>query len=119
MGDLVLFGAEPPEVSMGNEVVQHHHAFDRPFARAEADLSMPTFASNRARITLSGRYIDAPDVRYYGVGNASLKDDESRFGYTPTTGGSRLDVEVSQYFSIGGGVTITTSRPPTAARRRP
>jgi len=74
------------------------------FARAEADLALPTFWSNRARVTASGRYIDAPDVRYYGLGESSLKEDQTRFGYTPTTGGARLDVDVSKYFSVGGGV---------------
>ena len=75
------------------------------FWRGEANVELPTFAQNRARITLSGRYIDAPEVRYHGIGNDTLKEDETRYGYTPASGGARLDVEASQYFSLGGGVT--------------
>ena len=72
------------------------------FTRAEADLALPTFA--RMRLTLSGRYIDAPNVRYFGVGNSSSKEDLTRFGYTPKGGGARLDIDGGKYFSLGGGV---------------
>jgi hypothetical protein len=77
------------------------------FARAQADLALPTFARNHARITLSGQYIDAPDVRYFGVGNSSNKDDATRFGYTPKGGGARLDIDAGKHFSLGGGVNYT------------
>jgi hypothetical protein len=82
------------------------------FARGQADLTLPTFARNRARLTLSGRYIDAPDVRHFGVGNESQPADESRFGYTPLTGGAHLDIDVSRAITIGGSIQyhdITTS----------
>ena len=75
------------------------------FARAQADLALPTFAANRARITVSGRYIDAPDVRFFGIGNDSRKEDETRFGYTPVDGGVRLDIHGGKHFSAGGGVS--------------
>src|SRR5687768_8982431 len=87
------------------------------FARAQADLALPTFARDHARITLSGRYIDAPDVRYFGVGNTSQQDEETRFGYTPTTGGVRLDIEAGRKLTFGGGVDyhdISTSAGRTA-----
>jgi len=87
------------------------------FSRAQADLALPTFAANRARITLSGRYVDAPDVRYFGVGNFSRSEDETRFGYTPKGGGARLDIDGGRYFSLGGGVNyidIETSAGRTA-----
>ena len=74
------------------------------FTRAEADLALPTFAHNSMRLTLSGRYIDAPDVRYFGVGNSSSKENQTRFGYTPKGGGARLDIDGGKYFSLGGGV---------------
>jgi hypothetical protein len=73
------------------------------FSRAQADLELPTFARNRARLTLSGRYVNAPDVRYFGVGPVSSRDDLTRFGYSPKSGGARLDINGGK-FSIGGGV---------------
>jgi hypothetical protein len=75
------------------------------FARAEADLALPTFARNRGRITLSGRYVDATDVRFFGVGNDSSKDDLTRFAYTPRSGGVGLDLE-GKFVSFDGGVEI-------------
>jgi hypothetical protein len=74
------------------------------FARAQADLELPSFAAGRARLTLSGRYIDAPDVRYFGVGNSSLAADATRFGFSPTTIGGKLDIAGGKYFTLGGGV---------------
>ena len=74
------------------------------FWRAEANAALPTFAHNRARLSLSGRYVDAPDVKYYGVGNDSHKDERTSFGYTPAGGGARLDFEAGKYLSLAGGV---------------
>jgi outer membrane protein assembly factor BamA len=88
------------------------------FTRAQGDVALPTFARNRARLTLSGQYLDAPDVDYYGVGNASSKADRSRFGYKPKGGGAALDLDVSRHLSIGGGVSyfdIETSGGKTGA----
>ena len=74
------------------------------FWRADANVELPTFVQNRARVTLSGRYTDAPDVRFYGIGNDTLKDDQTHYGYTPAGGGARLDFEAVKYLSLGGGV---------------
>jgi Omp85 superfamily domain len=74
------------------------------FARVEGNVALPRFAANRARVTLLGKYVDAPEVGYFGVGGSSLKEDQVYFGYTPSTGGGRLDFDVSKYFSVGGGV---------------
>jgi hypothetical protein len=82
------------------------------FARLQGDLSLPTFADGRARVSMTGRYIDAPDVRFFGIGNNSLAINETHFGYTPKSGGARLDVNAGKYFTVGGGVTyhdISTS----------
>ena len=35
---------------------------------------MPTFARNRGALTLSGRYMDAPGVKFYGIGNDTDKE---------------------------------------------
>ena len=67
-------------------------------------MALPTFAHNRARLTLLGRYVDAPDVKYYGVGNDTDKGERTHFGYTPAGGGARLDFEAGKYFSLAGGV---------------
>jgi hypothetical protein len=75
------------------------------FTRGQADLALPTFARRRGRLTLSGRYIDAVDVRFYGVGNDSRKDDLTRFGYRPTSGGVGLDFG-GKHVSLESGVEL-------------
>ena len=64
----------------------------RSSAIGQADVALPTFANGRGTVTLSGQYINAPDVKYYGVGNESSKDDLSYFEYPPARGGARVDV---------------------------
>jgi hypothetical protein len=96
-------GARKPFGDDGAVNVLGGYSLDR-FWRAEANVELPTFAHSRARVTVSGRYLDAPDVRYHGVGNDTQKDEETHFGYTPAGGGARLDFEASRYLSLGGGV---------------
>ena len=74
------------------------------FWRVQTDVALPTFAQNRGRISLTARYLDAPDVKYYGIGPDSDKDDKTFFGYTPWGGGGRLDFDLSRHLSVGGGV---------------
>ncbi len=90
----------------------------RSYTIGQADVALPAFANNRATVTVSGQYIDAPDVKYYGVGNDSSKDARSYYGYTPTTGGARLDFEVSKYFTAGGEVSYLDVSP-SAGRTAP
>jgi outer membrane protein assembly factor BamA len=73
------------------------------FWRAQTDVSLPTFASNRGRVSLTAGYLDAPDVRFYGLGPDSDKDDKTFFGYTRFGGGGRVDFDVSRFLSVGGG----------------
>ena len=74
------------------------------FWRVQTDVALPTFASNRGRVSLTARYLDAPDVKYYGIGMDSDKDAKTFFGYTPWGGGGRLDFDLSRHLSVGGGV---------------
>jgi hypothetical protein len=74
------------------------------FWRVQTDVALPTFASNRGRVSLTARYLDAPDVKYYGLGMDSDKDAKTFFSYTPWGGGGRLDFDLSRHLSVGGGV---------------
>ena len=73
------------------------------FWRTQTDVTLPSFASNRGRVTLTAGYLDAPDVKYYGIGQDSAKEDKTFFGYTPFEAGARVDFGVGRYLSIGGG----------------
>ena len=94
------------------------------FWRAEANVALPTFAQNRAG-SRCGRYVDAPDVKYYGVGNDTHKDEQTHFGYTPA-GGGRLDFEAGISRSPAASITSTSTtvqappdRPSRSASRPP
>lgn len=71
---------------------------------AGGSVSLPTFADKRAAVTFSGRYIDARDVKYYGTGNDTDKNNQTRFGYSPIRTGARLDVAVTKKVTVGGEV---------------
>ena len=74
-------------------------------ALAQAGVSLPTFADGRGTISLTGQFIDAPDVKYFGVGNDTSKDDRTRFGYSPTSAAARLDFKLTDELTAGGEVT--------------
>ena len=74
------------------------------FWRTQTDVTLPSFASDRGRVTLTADYLDAPDVKYYGIGQDSAKDAKTFFGAKPFKGGGRVDFGVSRYLSVGGGV---------------
>ena len=84
------------------------------FARGQADVALPTFAKNRAQVTLSGQYIDAPDVKYLRRWQRLEQGRPHFFGYTPTGGGARLDFDVSKYFTARRRGLVSRRR----ARRR-
>ena len=73
------------------------------FWRTQTDVTLPSFASNRGRVTLTAGYLDAPDVKYYGIGQDSAKEDKTFFGYAPFATGGRVDFGVGRYLSVGGG----------------
>lgn len=89
----------------------------RRYTIGEADLVLPSVARTRGRFTLSGRYMDAADVKYYGVGNDSSKDSRTYFGLSPVSGGLRFDFDASKRFTVSGEMSYldaTTSAGRTA-----
>lgn len=89
----------------------------RQYTIGQADLALPTFAKTRGRLTLSGRYIDATDVKYYGIGNESSKDGRTYYGYSPVSAGVRFDADLGKRFTAGGEISYldaTTSAGRTA-----
>jgi hypothetical protein len=94
----------------------------RRFWHTEANVELPAFAGDRARVTVSGRHTDAPDVRHHGIGNDTRQADARYYGHRPSSGGVRLDVDATARFSFGGGVTylqVQTSPGATAAAGDP
>lgn len=76
----------------------------RNYKLAEANLHLPELADEKIKIDAVARYLDAPKIPFYGVGNNSDPDDKTQFLYRPTTFGATGTIVPVRWFSFGGGV---------------
>jgi hypothetical protein len=75
----------------------------RNFKLLEGNFALPQFADGRARLQFDVRWVDAPNVKYYGVGNDTSPQDRVNYGYTPTTVGVTGLLTPTRWFTAGGG----------------
>jgi hypothetical protein len=73
------------------------------YKAVEGTVALPTFANGRVTVESNALHIDAPDVAFYGVGNAS-SDVRRGFAYKETTVGVTSRIKAARFFSVGGGV---------------
>jgi AAA family ATP:ADP antiporter len=78
----------------------------RNYKAADATLTLPTFASGRATVIARGSWRDAPDVRFYGVGNDS-PNERTGFSYAASTVGVASRVKAAGPLALGGGFDAT------------
>jgi hypothetical protein len=76
----------------------------RNYKLADAMLRLPEFAGGRINLELRATWIDAPKVRFHGVGNASHQADRTSFLYRSTTGGLAVRIQPVRFFAIGTGL---------------
>lgn len=69
----------------------------------EASTDLPSFGDGLFRVHAEGRWIDAPVVSFYGIGNDSRHADRSRFLYRPTTVGATGTFTPVRWLQAGGG----------------
>jgi hypothetical protein len=69
----------------------------------QSTLTLPSFADRRVHSRIDAKWIDAPKVNFYGLGNDSNKADKTSYLYRPTRVGADLGVNLTKWFSIGGG----------------
>ncbi len=69
----------------------------------QSNLKFPSFADRRIHTSINAKWIDAPKVSFYGLGNDSKKGDKTSYLYRPTRVGATLGVDLTKWFSIGGG----------------
>ena len=69
----------------------------------QSGLEFPEFADRRVKVNLDVKWLDAPKVSFYGVGNESSKDDKTSYLYRPTRVGPSVNVKLAKWFSLGGG----------------
>jgi len=76
----------------------------RNFGAATASLALPEFANGRVRVELNGERLHAPDVAFYGIGNAAVRDGRQAFAFDSTTVGASARVRAVRSMWLGAGV---------------
>jgi hypothetical protein len=69
----------------------------------QSNLILPTVAGGRIKSSVDVKWIDAPKVSYYGLGNDSNKEAKTSYLYRPARIGATVGVNITKWFTIGGG----------------
>ena len=69
----------------------------------QSNLILPKFGAGRLRASLDAKWIDAPKVSFYGIGNNSNKDNKTSYLYRPARLGGTGGVSITDWFTVGGG----------------
>jgi hypothetical protein len=86
----------------GDSLFEAHAAFSlRNYRGAAATWTLPSFAADRVRVSLNARWVDAPDVAYYGTGNNSQKSDRTGFEYGSNAFGAAATMSLIGPLSVG------------------
>ncbi len=87
-----------------NGVFDLHGAWSiKNYKLLDASLHLPEMRAGYFATELTGTYIDAPQVAYYGVGNKTRKADKTAFDYQPMTIGFMEIFRPMSWLSLGGG----------------
>jgi ATP:ADP antiporter, AAA family len=68
-------------------------------------VGLPELASGRVTLSLHGRWLDAPDVAFYGAS----RDERHGFDYTTTSAGAAARVQASKQVAFGGGFDLVSA----------
>ena len=93
----------------------------RNYKVADAQLTLPEFADRRVVVRLNGNWLDAPDVPFYGVGNASAPN-RTGFAYRSGSIGASARVQAARFVAFDAGMDLlaidATGISPTYRRTR-
>jgi hypothetical protein len=116
-GGLFALGAGVRQPIGDTALFDVHGAWSlRNFKMLDASYRLPSFADRRVRTTLYGKWIDAPSVEFFGIGDGSNVDDRSTFLYRPTTAGARIEIKPVKVVSLGGGAEYLSAKSEGGAR---
>ena len=86
-------------------VIDAHAAWSfKNYKAAEISTTLPAMANDRLSIGFRGHWLDAPEVAFFGVGNASLESNRSDLSYRATTVGAFTRLQATPLFAVGGGI---------------
>jgi hypothetical protein len=69
----------------------------------QSNLLIPAFAAGRVKARIDAKWVDAPKVNFFGVGNDSSKDDKTSYLYRPARIGATISVDIAKWLRVGGG----------------
>jgi AAA family ATP:ADP antiporter len=72
------------------------------YRAAELSVGLPEMGRGRLTIRLNGRYLDAPEVAFYGA----TEDDKRMFEYTTANAGAVARIQASKQVAFGGGFDL-------------
>jgi hypothetical protein len=74
------------------------------FKTIDAELRVPKLWDHRLDLRTRLRWVDAPAVPFYGVGDETSEVDRTEFLLRPVIGEARAKVDVTRWFAVGGGL---------------
>ena len=78
----------------------------RNYKLLDAGLTVPVTSDDRVLVEVRTRLMDAPRVHFYGLGNESSHDVETRFDYEPKRIDARLRLRPTSQAEIGASVGL-------------
>lgn len=75
----------------------------RNYKLGELNLRLPELADRRIVFDITGAWTDATQVRYFGMGDGSLRANRASYGLELLSAGFTARVKPAKWFQIGGG----------------
>jgi hypothetical protein len=75
----------------------------RNYKLLQGTVGLPDFAKGRVRVDFGARWIDAPRVSFYGLGNGSAKGEKASFDYQPLRIDGTVTLAPARWIQFGGG----------------
>jgi hypothetical protein len=91
----------------------------RNYKTVDAQLRIPMLWDHRLDLRTRFRWVDAPAVPFYGIGDATSKQDRTDFLLRPTIADARIKVNPTRWFAVGGGFEYWDVRTGSSGGVRP
>lgn len=91
----------------------------RAYKLAHVSLGFPELAGDKLEIDTHARWTDATQVPFYGVGNASVKDDRVNYGLRALEIGGSAAFKPVRWYRLGGGLALRRFEDRAGAGTRP
>jgi len=75
----------------------------RNYKLLQGGLALPQIAHGRVRTDIGARWIDAPRVSFYGLGNDSTRGEKTSFDYQPLRLDGTVTIAPAKWLEFGGG----------------